>query len=45
VQITVSAGIASFPEDETTGDNLVRLADRALYQAKDSGRNTICVYE
>jgi diguanylate cyclase (GGDEF)-like protein/PAS domain S-box-containing protein len=41
--ITVSAGIC-VREDGLEGDDLVRLADRALYWAKDGGRNTIFVY-
>jgi diguanylate cyclase (GGDEF)-like protein len=43
VEVTVSAGIASFPEDAPTGEELVRRADNALYEAKKSGRNTICL--
>jgi len=38
---TVSAGIASLPEDVTQCDDLVPAADRALYVAKRSGRNLI----
>lgn len=43
LKVTMSAGIASFPEDATSGEELVRLADSALYEAKKSGRNTICL--
>lgn len=38
-QITVSVGIASFPENARSADDLVQLADNALYHAKASGRN------
>ena len=38
VSATFSAGVASFPEDGTTADALLRAADRRLYQAKRSGR-------
>jgi diguanylate cyclase (GGDEF)-like protein len=35
----VSIGIASFPEDGATLDSLASHADRALYIAKQDGRN------
>jgi two-component system cell cycle response regulator len=38
-QFTVSLGVASFPEDATEPDALIRKADLALYQAKTDGRN------
>jgi len=41
---TISLGIASFPEDATEKGDLVRKADRALYQAKMGGRNQIYLY-
>jgi diguanylate cyclase (GGDEF)-like protein len=37
--ISVSIGIASFPEDGATLDALASHADRALYSAKQDGRN------
>ncbi len=40
-QITVSAGIASYPVDATTENELKRNADQALYRAKVAGRNAI----
>jgi diguanylate cyclase (GGDEF)-like protein len=45
IRITVSAGVAGFPEDSTDSDDLVRLADKAMYHAKKSGRNMVCVSE
>ena len=39
--ITVSAGIAQFPTDGTTGDELLAAADRALASAKSSGPASI----
>jgi diguanylate cyclase (GGDEF)-like protein len=40
---TVSQGLADTRHPEVAdAEDLVRLADRALYQAKDEGRNTIC---
>ena len=43
-QITISVGIASFPDDAKDAIRLVEMADSALYRAKRSGRNTICAY-
>ncbi len=42
-RLTVSAGLASFPEDGTTYDELMKKADDALYEAKRAGRNRVCV--
>ncbi|MBU2602003.1 MAG: GGDEF domain-containing protein [Actinobacteria bacterium] len=38
--VTISVGIAVFPEDADTLQELVRKADDAMYAAKDAGRNT-----
>ena len=46
VRITASIGLAFFPAPEiTSAELLVKFTDEALYQAKRSGRNTICVYQ
>jgi diguanylate cyclase (GGDEF)-like protein len=42
--LTVSIGMACFPEDATNGEDLVRCADEALYAAKKGGRNTVRIY-
>jgi diguanylate cyclase (GGDEF)-like protein len=42
-QITVSLGVATFPLNASSRDTLVVTADRALYDAKHSGRNRVCV--
>ena len=42
--ITISIGIAAFPDDATDPIQLVEMADSALYRAKRNGRNTICAY-
>jgi len=39
--ITISAGIAMFPEHGTTGEMLLDAADRALYRAKAAGRDRV----
>lgn len=43
LKITVSVGVTSFPENGKPQEELVSLADKALYQAKDEGRNAVCV--
>jgi diguanylate cyclase (GGDEF)-like protein len=42
VRITISGGIASYPVDGDTLTDLIRLADEALYAAKQEGRDRIC---
>jgi diguanylate cyclase (GGDEF)-like protein/putative nucleotidyltransferase with HDIG domain len=39
--ITVSAGIATFPRHGRERDSLIRLADGALYWAKEHGKNQV----
>jgi len=39
--VTASFGVASFPEDALEGATLLRLADRALYAAKQNGRDRV----
>jgi diguanylate cyclase (GGDEF)-like protein len=39
--ITASMGIASFPEDGATVEELISSADKALYRAKRHGRNLV----
>ena len=41
---SVSIGVACFPEDGRTLDALATRADRALYQAKQKGRNCVVKY-
>jgi diguanylate cyclase (GGDEF)-like protein/PAS domain S-box-containing protein len=42
---STSIGITLFQKQDTDFQNLLRQADLALYQAKDSGRNTIRMFE
>ncbi len=45
ITASVSIGIACFPEDGRTLDALAARADRALYQAKQEGRNKVVRYK
>jgi diguanylate cyclase (GGDEF)-like protein/putative nucleotidyltransferase with HDIG domain len=42
--VTVSAGIAGFPDNAADRDQLLRVADIALYWAKNHGKNRSCIY-
>jgi diguanylate cyclase (GGDEF)-like protein len=44
LQATISIGIAIFPDNATDPGELIEKADQALYQAKQAGRNRVCVY-
>jgi len=43
--LTVSIGLAFFPGDGETADELLQHADAALYDAKRNGRNQLSLYE
>ncbi len=40
-KLTISGGVACFPDDATTVEDLVREADQSLYVSKSRGRNVI----
>ncbi|WP_046004978.1 EAL domain-containing protein [Pseudoalteromonas rubra] len=42
--ISLSLGIAIFPQDADTPNDLLRKADSAMYNAKQQGRNTYCLF-
>ncbi len=44
LSLTVSIGISRFPLDAKDYDNIVLLADKALYRAKSKGRNCFIIY-
>ena len=44
VNITISMGVATCPRDATTVAELFELADKALYQAKEGGRDRVIQY-
>jgi diguanylate cyclase (GGDEF)-like protein len=41
-QLTVSIGVATFPEDGHAPSELILCSDKALYQAKHKGKNSTC---
>ena len=43
-QLSISSGIAVFPDDAVTKDELISRADLALYEAKSGGKNRTCLY-
>ncbi len=43
-QVTVSIGVANFPEDTVNMEELIDHADMALYEAKNFGRNRVVRY-
>jgi len=43
IRLTASLGIASFPDDAQNKEDLIRLADQAMYMVKDNARNNIAV--
>ncbi len=43
LKLTASFGLACYPQDATTKNELIRLADEAMYMVKNSERNNIAV--
>lgn len=43
--VSASVGIALYPDDAASKDELLSRADVSMYQAKSAGRNTSCFYE
>jgi diguanylate cyclase (GGDEF)-like protein len=41
-RVSISGGVASYPEDAFSGTGLIEVADACLYKAKEAGRNQIC---
>ncbi len=44
LKVTVSVGISTFPDDANESGLLIEAADKALYSAKNAGRNRVCAY-
>jgi diguanylate cyclase (GGDEF)-like protein len=41
--LTVSIGVASYPEHGSDPEGLIRMADEALYKAKEAGKNAVVI--
>ena len=42
INVTISMGLAEFCQEQT-GEELFKNADKALYEAKETGRNRVCI--
>lgn len=45
LKLTASFGVAAYPDHGKTSDELIRMADSALYAAKRAGRNRVVSYD
>lgn len=45
LKVTVSVGLAVYPDDCEEASDLIEKADKALYVAKNSGKNIVCEYK
>ena len=45
LKMTVSIGLAVYPDDSREISDLIERADKALYAAKSSGKNIVCEYK
>ncbi|MBL8149340.1 MAG: GGDEF domain-containing protein [Blastocatellia bacterium] len=45
INITISIGVAEFPSDKLNSTALIEAADQALYEAKQTGRNRVCIFK
>ena len=43
-KLSISIGVANYPIDNKDPKKLLQLADKALYRAKNEGRNKVCIF-
>ena len=43
IKLSISGGVAAFPTDGQNESEIIRKVDQALYRAKKTGRNKICI--
>lgn len=43
-RLTISIGVATYPEDAASREELIQRADEALYEAKHLGKNRVCFF-
>ena len=44
-QVTISLGVATYPENGSTPQELIEHADKGLYKAKENGRNQVGILD
>jgi diguanylate cyclase (GGDEF)-like protein len=45
IRLTISIGVATFPDHARDREGLLDVADKAMYRAKSKGRNCVCSAE
>ena len=45
LQMSASIGMTIYPQDDVAPDQLIRHADRAMYEAKQAGRNRVALFD
>jgi len=45
ISLTLSVGVSIYPDEGHSPEELLRHADAAMYAVKDTGRNSLCVYD
>ncbi len=43
LNLTISIGVANFPQNATSKDEILNIADRMMYHAKERGRGRVCM--